>query len=71
MTTRSKFLWGLAAGAAVGAAAGVLLTPKTGKETRRVVAAGAEKTWHNLKHKAGWRKGHAHDVQEQYVEKVG
>ena len=71
MTTRSKFLWGLAAGAAVGAAAGVLLTPKTGKESRRAVAAGAEKTWHNLKNRVGRGNGHAHDAEAQYAEQVG
>tara|TARA_B100000315_G_scaffold4968_1_gene5019 strand:+ start:668 stop:895 length:228 start_codon:yes stop_codon:yes gene_type:complete len=38
---KSKLVAGLVVGAAVGVGAGLLLAPKPGKETRRVVAARA------------------------------
>ena len=41
MTTRNRFILGFAAGAAIGAAAALLATPKTGKETRHIVTNGA------------------------------
>ena len=37
MSTANKFLVGLLTGAAVGAAAGILMAPKVGKETRQIV----------------------------------
>ena len=49
MVSRNKFVTGLIAGAAVGAAAGLLLAPKPGKETRHVVSARAG----DLRQKAG------------------
>ena len=39
MVSRNIFVTGLIAGAAVGAAAGLLFAPKPGKETRQVVSA--------------------------------
>ena len=68
MTTRSKFLWGLAAGAAIGTAAGVLLAPKTGIESRKAVTTGAGRTWTALKHKVNRGNGHAHQAEEQHSE---
>ena len=41
MADRNQFFAGLIVGAAVGAVAGLLLTPSTGKETRQIVAARA------------------------------
>ena len=49
MVSRNKFVTGLIAGAAVGAAAGLLFAPKPGKETRQVVSARAG----DLRQKAG------------------
>lgn len=40
MTTRSRFIAGFAAGAVIGTAAALLVAPKTGKETRHIVANG-------------------------------
>ena len=37
MAKSNKFLYGLIAGAAIGAIAGVLLAPKSGKETRKLL----------------------------------
>jgi len=71
MTTRSRFLWGLAAGAAARAAAGFLLAPKTGRESRRAVPAGAGRTWNVLKQKAGRFPRPGHGVAEQPSETVG
>lgn len=53
MTTNHRFLAGLAAGAVLGAAAGLLLAPKTGKETRHVVATGAGELRHTASHYLG------------------
>ena len=41
MADRNQFFAGLIVGAAVGAVAGLLLTPNTGKETRQIVVARA------------------------------
>jgi|ETNmetMinimDraft_2_1059921.scaffolds.fasta_scaffold215416_1 gas vesicle protein len=49
MTKRNKLVAGLVMGAAVGAAAGLLLAPKPGKEARQVVASRLG----NFRHKAG------------------
>lgn len=38
----SKFLGGFAVGAALGAIAGILLAPKSGAETRQMIADGAK-----------------------------
>ena len=43
MTSKTPLMTGLIAGAAVGAAAGLLLAPKPGKVTRRFVAMRAGK----------------------------
>ena len=42
MTSSSKLITGLVAGALVGAAAGILFAPKPGKESRGIVGAKAE-----------------------------
>ena len=42
MTSSSKLITGLVAGALVGAAAGILFAPKPGKESRVLVGAKAE-----------------------------
>ena len=46
MTTRNQLMTGIVAGALVGTALGMLFAPKTGKETRQVLAlkTGAMKT---------------------------
>ncbi len=49
MSTANKFLIGLLTGAAVGAAAGILMAPKVGKETRQIVGERATQA----KQKAG------------------
>ena len=41
MADRNQWITGLIAGATVGAIAGLLLAPKTGKETREIVVARA------------------------------
>ena len=51
MAKRNKLVAGLLVGAAMGAAAGLLLAPKPGKEARHVVASRLD----NLRHKAGNR----------------
>ena len=72
MTTRSRFILGLAAGAAMGTAAGLLLAPKPGKESRQTVATGASRYWHSIKTKMGREKLHAngHGSEEQRVDAV-
>ena len=42
MDRHNKILYGLGTGVIIGAAAGLLLAPKTGKETRKLVAERAE-----------------------------
>ncbi len=70
MTTRSKFVTGLIAGALVGAAAGLLMAPKTGKETRQVVSARLEKLRREAKRRFPSRRQgtgngrHSEEVQE-------
>ena len=71
MNTRSKFFWGLDAGATVGAAAGWLLAPRTGKESRKAVTADAGRTWTALKNKAGYGNGHAHEAEGRHSETLG
>ena len=41
MARHEKFVYGLGTGVIIGAAAGLLLAPKTGKETRQMVAGRA------------------------------
>ena len=49
MTTRNQIVTGIIAGALVGTALGLLVAPKTGKETRQIVAMRGTA----LKNKAG------------------
>ena len=49
MSANHKFIAALTTGAVLGAAAGLLLAPKTGEEARKVVAAQSGE----LRHKAG------------------
>lgn len=46
MKKRDMFLIGLISGAVLGILAGLLLAPKTGKETRRILANGIGNLWH-------------------------
>ena len=71
MTSSNKLISGLAAGAIIGAAAGILFAPKPGKETRKVVGAKAV----DLRDKAGGyignlrdkiKKGRGTEAVEQY-----
>jgi len=45
MKKRDMFIVGLISGAVLGAVAALLLAPKTGKETRRIVANGMGNLW--------------------------
>ncbi|MFQ6030426.1 MAG: YtxH domain-containing protein [Dehalococcoidia bacterium] len=47
-----KFVAGLIAGTVMGALAVLLLTPKSGKENRHIVANRAAELWHRFQ---GWR----------------
>ena len=58
MTSKYHLMTGLITGAAVGAAAGLLLAPKPGKVNRRFVAMRAVR----LRHKAG---GYAGTLREK------
>ena len=49
MAKKNLFVTGMVAGAAVGAVAGLMLAPKTGKETRRIVSSRARE----IRHQAG------------------
>ncbi len=49
MTKGNKFVAGIAVGAVAGAAIGLLVAPKTGKETRQMVSSRAG----DVKHKVG------------------
>ena len=53
MEKGNKLVTGLVAGAAVGAIAGLLLAPKTGKETRSIVSTRADKIRHKTGHYVG------------------
>ena len=57
MTSSNKLISGLAAGAIIGAAAGILFAPKPGEETRQVVGAKAV----DLREKAGGYIGSLRD----------
>ena len=72
MTTRSRFIMGLAAGAAIGTVAGLFLAPKTGKETRETVATGANRYWNSIKTRMGRENHYAngHVSEEQRVDAV-
>ena len=53
MTTRNRFILGFAAGAMIGTAAALLITPKTGKETRHIVTNRAGQFAGQFRQKAG------------------
>ena len=53
MEKGTKLVTGLVAGAAVGAIAGLLFAPKTGKETRNIVSARASEIRHKTGHYVG------------------
>ena len=61
MTTRNRFILGFAAGAVIGTAAALLVAPKTGKETRHIVANGAGQ--------AGRKAGHYWGYLRQKISK--
>lgn len=48
MASKSKFAVGALLGAAIGAASGLLLAPKSGKETREDLKKQADKAYKNL-----------------------
>lgn len=50
MTAQHKIMATLATGAVLGAAAGILLAPKTGKETRQAVSTHATRLRHRASH---------------------
>ncbi len=64
MTSSNKLITGLATGAIIGAAAGILFAPKPGKETRRVVGAKAGGYLGNLRDKI--KKARGSEAVEQY-----
>ncbi len=60
----NKLVTGLVAGALVGVAAGILLAPKTGKETRKMVGEKAGKAVGNVRQK--FAKGRGSDIIEEH-----
>ena len=60
----NKLVTGLVAGALVGVAAGILLAPKTGKETRKMVGEKAGKAMGNVRQKFAKRRGS--DIIEEH-----
>ena len=64
MEKRTKFITGLTVGAFIGAAAGLLLAPKTGRETRQVVGQRATV----IRQKAGGYAGKLRSRRTQQVE---
>ena len=50
MTTQHKIMVTLATGAVLGVAAGILLAPKPGKETRQAVSTNATRLRHRASH---------------------
>ena len=60
----NKLVTGLVAGALVGAAAGILLAPKSGKETRKMVGEKAGKAMGNVGQKFG--KGRGSELIEEH-----
>ena len=64
MTSSNKLISGLAAGAIIGAAAGILFAPNPGKETRQVVGAKAVGYIGNLRGKI--KKVRGTEAVEQY-----
>jgi gas vesicle protein len=60
MKTSNRFIIALIAGALVGAIAGLLLAPNTGKETRHVLATRADGLWQRLRsYTSIWRRREA------------
>ena len=53
MTINQKIIGGLGAGIILGTAAGLLIAPRTGKETRNLVAARASDLRHKATHYLG------------------
>ena len=53
MTTSQKIIGGLTVGALLGTAAGLLIAPRTGKETRHIVATRAGDLRHKAAHYLG------------------
>lgn len=60
----NKLVVGLVAGALVGAAAGLLLAPKSGKENRKMVGERAGKAIGNVRRK--FTKGRGSDIIEEH-----
>jgi len=63
MANRDKFVTGLIAGAIIGAVAGLLLAPKTGKETRHVIADRARELSQKLRRGRGAEETTDHHVE--------
>ena len=66
MEKRTKFITGLTAGAFIGAAAGLLMAPKTGKESRQVVGQRATV----IRQKAGGYVGKLRRRGTQQIEEI-
>ena len=60
----NKLVTGLVAGALVGVAAGILLAPKSGKETRKLVGTKAGKAMGNMRQK--FAKGRGSEIIEEH-----
>ena len=58
MSANHKLIAALTTGAVLGAAAGLLLAPNPGKETRKVVAAQSGQLRHKAGHYIGNLRGH-------------
>ncbi|PKB81115.1 MAG: hypothetical protein BZY88_07055 [SAR202 cluster bacterium Io17-Chloro-G9] len=65
MDSRQKILFGLGTGVIIGAAAGLLLAPKTGKETRKIVAdrAGTVRSRAAVRLRQAMKRRNSHRVE--------
>ena len=74
MDRRHKLLYGLGTGIIIGTAAGLLLAPKTGKETRKIVAERAgtirSRTAGTLRQAMNRRKSQLVEASPDYAAEV-